>query len=80
MPGGELKPAAAVVIDGREMQPPEPLERTLAALDGLPAGGELLVLLYCHPSPLLNILRNNGFAWQEDIRDDGTHEIRIHRA
>lgn len=70
----------ATVIDGREMQPPEPLERTLAALDTLPADGELLVLLYCHPNPLFNILRNNGFVWQEDVRDDGTHEIRIRRA
>jgi uncharacterized protein (DUF2249 family) len=81
VPGDELNPPVpAVVIDGREMQPPEPLERTLAALDSLPADGELLVLLYCHPNPLFNILRNNGFAWQEDIRDDGTHEIRIRRA
>lgn len=71
--------SACMVIDGREMQPPEPLEKTLAALDTLPAGGELLVMLYCHPNPLFNILRNNGFVWQEDIRDDGTHEIRIRR-
>lgn len=81
MPGDALNPApASMVIDGREMQPPEPLERTLAALDVLPADGELLVLLYCHPNPLFNILRNNGFVWQEDVRDDGTHEIRIRRA
>jgi hypothetical protein len=78
---GELNPLPACqVIDGREMQPPEPLEKTLSALDSLPADGELLVLLYCHPNPLFNILRNNGFAWQEDIRDDGTHEIRIRHA
>lgn len=78
MPVDALKPA--LVIDGREMQPPEPLEKTLAALDGLPVDGELLVLLYCHPNPLFNILRNNGFVWQETIRDDGTHEISIRRA
>jgi uncharacterized protein (DUF2249 family) len=69
-----------VVIDGRDMQPPEPLERTLAALDELPVGGELLVLLYCKPQPLYNILRNNGFAWQESLCDDGTCEIRIRHA
>ncbi|NWG31423.1 MAG: DUF2249 domain-containing protein [Rhodocyclaceae bacterium] len=67
----------ARIIDGREMQPPEPLEKTLEALDGLPRGEELLLLLYCHPLPLFNILRNHGFVWQEDILDDGTHEIRI---
>lgn len=80
MSGSQLTPAgSSLVIDGREMQPPEPLERTLSALDSLPADGELLLLLYCQPHPLFNILRNNGFAWQETIKDDGTHEIRIRR-
>ncbi len=78
MPDGELTPF--LVVDGREMQPPEPLEKTLEALDRLPPEGELLVLLYCHPNPLFNILRNNGYVWQEDITADGTHEIRIRRA
>jgi uncharacterized protein (DUF2249 family) len=77
--GSDLN-AARVVVDGREMQPPEPLERVLAALDTLPVDGELLVLLYCQPQPLFNILRNNGFVWQEDVVADGTHEILIRRA
>lgn len=69
------------IIDGREMQPPEPLERTLEALDGLAAGEELLLLLYCHPLPLFNILRNQGgYVWQEEVLEDGTHEIRIWHA
>jgi uncharacterized protein (DUF2249 family) len=68
------------VIDGRELQPPEPLEKALAALDDLPEGGELLMLLYCQPHPLFNVLRKNGFVWQENITADGTHEIRIRRA
>ncbi len=73
-------PAARLIIDGREMQPPEPLEKTLAALDELGANDELLLLVYCHPVPLFNILRNNGYAWQEDVREDGTHEILIRQA
>lgn len=81
MPDRELIPSAScIVIDGRDMQPPEPLEKTLTALDSLPAGGELCVLLYCHPVPLFNILRQNGFVWQESVADDGTHEIRIRHA
>jgi len=67
------------IVDGREMTPPEPLERTLTALDTLVEGEELLLLVYCHPKPLLDILNRSGFAWQEVVRDDGTHEIRIHR-
>lgn len=76
----KLTSAACQVIDGRELQPPEPLEKTLAALDTLPADGELVLLVYCHPVPLFNVLRNNGFAWQEAVLDDGTHEIRIRHA
>ncbi len=71
--------ADCVVIDGREMQPPEPLERALSALDTLPPGGELVMLLYCQPQPLFNVLRNNGYLWKEQLLDDGTHEIRIRR-
>lgn len=67
------------VIDGRELQPPEPLELALEALDTLPDGEELTLLLYCHPNPLFGILRRNGYVWSEEVRDDGTHEIRIHK-
>ena len=67
------------VIDGRELQPPEPMERTLEALDTLAEGDELLLLLYCQPHPLFNILRNNGYGWSEELRADGTREIRIRK-
>jgi uncharacterized protein (DUF2249 family) len=81
MPGDLLKESiAGLVIDGRDMQPPEPLEKALEALDRLQPGGEMLLMLYCHPVPLFNILRNNGYIWQEEVREDGTHEIRIRHA
>jgi len=79
MPDG-LDDLMDLVVDGRDMQPPEPLEKTLAALDALPRGKELLLLIYCHPVPLFNILRKNGFTWTESTREDGTHEIRIRHA
>lgn len=67
------------VIDGRELQPPEPMERTLEALDTLAEGDEVLLLLYCQPHPLYSILRQNGYTWSEESRDDGTREIRIRK-
>lgn len=70
---------ASHLIDGRDLVPPEPLERTLEALDTLPADAELRLLLYCQPQPLFNILRQNGYAWTEDVQPDGTHEIRIRK-
>ena len=65
------------VIDGRELLPPEPLELTLAALDTLPPGEELLVLLYCEPHPLYAVLEKNGYRYRAELRADGTNEIRI---
>ena len=72
--------SGVTVIDGRDLQPPEPLELALDALDKLPPDGELVLLLYCQPQPLFNILKRNGYAWQETVQDDGTHEIRIRKA
>ncbi len=69
-----------IVIDGRELQPPEPMERTLAALDKLGEGEDILLQLYCQPHPLFNILRNNGYTWTDNLLADGTREIRIRKS
>jgi hypothetical protein len=68
------------LIDGRELQPPEPLELALMALDTLADDDELVLLLYCQPHPLFDMLRRNGYVWKEAIQADGTHEIRIRKA
>lgn len=68
------------VIDGRDLQPPEPLELTLAALDMLPDGEELELLLYCQPHPLYQILKRNGYIWRDEMHPDGTNEIHIRKA
>ena len=68
-----------IVIDGRDLQPPEPMERTLEALDRLGPDDDILLLLYCQPHPLFNILRNNGYAWTDNLLPEGTREIRIRR-
>jgi len=69
-----------MLIDGRGMSPPEPLERTLAALATIAADEELVLLLYCQPHPLYKLLRAEGHVWQEQLLEDGTREIRIRRA
>ena len=65
------------VVDGRDLLPPEPLELTMAALETLPPGEELLVLLYCQPHPLYAVLDQNGYRYRAELRPDGTNEIRI---
>lgn len=65
------------VIDGRDLEPPEPLELILTALETLGPGEELLALLYCEPVPLYSVLDRNGYRHSSTLRPDGTNEIRI---
>ncbi len=67
-------------IDGRGLMPPEPMELTLTALDTLPDGEELLLLLYVEPHPLYAILKQNGYTHRSQTRPDGTVEIHIKKA
>ena len=68
------------VIDGRDLVPPEPLELTMAALDTLEPGQELLLLLHCEPHPLYSILKRNGYRYSTETREDGSNAIRISKA
>ena len=68
------------VIDGRDLVPPEPLELTMAALDTLEPGQDLLLLLHCEPHPLYSILKRNGYRFTTEMREDGTNAILISKA
>jgi uncharacterized protein (DUF2249 family) len=65
------------IVDGRGLAPPEPLERTLEALDRLDADEEVLLLLHREPFPLYTILQRNGYRHRTTVREDGTFEIHI---
>ena len=67
------------VIDGRDMQPPEPLERALIELATLAPGEEIVMLLRCEPLPLYALLARNGFRYHAKVMSDGTNEIRIQK-
>jgi uncharacterized protein (DUF2249 family) len=54
------------ILDLRALPPPEPMERVLAALDVLPDGARLRVLLAREPHPLYGILARTGYRWQTD--------------
>lgn len=66
-------------IDGRDMEPPEPLERTLAELATLPPDGEVVLLVNCEPVPLYAILDRNGYVHQSTRQADGSNEVRIRK-
>lgn len=73
-------PKTPHVVDARYMEPPEPFERTMTALDSLPDGEKLLLLLFREPHPLYRVLRQNGYLYETELTADGTFEILIWKA
>ena len=65
------------VVDARDLLPPEPMERTVEALKGLPRGEELTLLLYREPFPLYAVLARDGFVHRTELAPDGTYSIHI---
>jgi tRNA 2-thiouridine synthesizing protein A len=65
------------VVDGRDLPPPEPMLRTLEALQELPRGEELTLLLFREPFPLYEVLERRGYAHRTELSPDGTYAIRI---
>jgi uncharacterized protein (DUF2249 family) len=66
------RPPAEVELDVRGLRPPEPLERTLAALERLPAGGRLVQVNDRVPVFLLPLLEERGFGYRIGADDRGT--------
>ena len=67
------------LIDARRLEPPEPLELVLTALDTLGPGQRLRFLMHMEPHPLYAILERNGFAHQTARAADGTVTVLIWR-
>ena len=67
------------VLDVRRLEPPEPFERVMDALDQLGAGDRLKVLIDRRPVPLFRVLERNGFAYREAPGSDSLLEITIWR-
>lgn len=68
-----------VVLDVRGLEPPEPMTRTLEALDRLPPGGTLLQINERVPRFLLPRLAERGFAAEVTERADGEVHVLIRR-
>lgn len=67
------------VLDVRSLEPPEPFERVMDALDRLGAGDRLKVIIDRRPTPLFRVLERNGFAYREAPGTDALLEITIWR-
>jgi len=72
--------ADVVVLDVRDMDPPEPLAHTLAALESLPQHGTLVQVNVRVPQFLLPRLTERGFTYEiREIAPDRVHVV-IRRA
>ena len=66
-----------ILVDARWLEPPEPMERVLAALDGLRAGDRVRFLIHREPLPLYPILKQLGYGHRTHPLPDGCYEILI---
>lgn len=74
-PGGADEGDGVVVLDVRGLEPPEPMVRTLAALEELPPGGTLVQINVRVPQFLLPQLQERGFAYE--IREQSPELVRL---
>ena len=66
-----------LVVDGRGLEPPEPMELVLAALDDLQPGQRIRFLIHRQPYPLYDILRHYRYQYETTALADGNFEILI---
>jgi len=73
-------PEDQLLVDGRGLEPPEPMARVLDALDALSPGQRLLFLIHLEPRPLFRILVQNGYAYECTPDPDGFFRVLIWHA
>ena len=71
--------ASERLLDVRDLPPPEPLERVLAALHALRDAQYLRARLPREPYPLYPLLQEFGYAWRARPADGACFEILIWR-
>jgi uncharacterized protein (DUF2249 family) len=69
-----------VVLDVRGMEPPEPMVRTLAALETLPPGGTLVQINVRVPQFLLPRLDELGYRYEVREQDENLVRVFIRRS
>ena len=73
------QPDRWLLVDARWLEPPEPMERVLTALDSLRPGQGLRFLIHREPIPLYGELKLRGFSHRARIIEDDCYEITIER-
>ncbi len=66
-----------MIIDNRGLQPPEPMMRTLKALEELEKGTKLIIINDRRPMFLYEELDERGYKHQTSEQEDGSFQIEI---
>ena len=69
-----------IVVDVHELQPPEPMQKALDALDTLAEGQYLKIIHRMQPFPLYDILSDNGFKYKVTDGKISSFDIYVWRA
>ena len=66
-----------ILVDARGLEPPEPMELALAALDRHQPGQRIRLFIHRQPYPLYDILRRYHYQFSAATLADGSFEILI---
>lgn len=69
-----------ILVDARDLAPPEPMEKVLQALNLLRPGQSIRLLLHREPFPLYALLSERGYQHNTHLQADGSYVILIQPA
>ena len=69
-----------ILVDARGLEPPEPMQRVMTALESARPGQSVRLLLHREPFPLYPLLAERGWRHDTTPQADGSYVIRIWRA
>jgi tRNA 2-thiouridine synthesizing protein A len=68
-----------MILDNRGLEPPQPMMRTLAALENLKENETLTIINDRRPMFLYEQLEELGFKQRTEPQEDGSFKIAIYR-
>jgi tRNA 2-thiouridine synthesizing protein A len=68
-----------MILDNRGLEPPQPMMRTLAALETLDENETLTIINDRKPMFLFEQLDELGYRYQTEQQEDGSYKVEIFR-
>nr|WP_174495899.1 DUF2249 domain-containing protein [Salirhabdus euzebyi] len=66
-----------MTLDNRGLEPPQPMMRTLNALEKTPLGGSIIIINDRIPMFLFAELDEQGITYHTEEQDDGSFKVMI---